>query len=177
MRPLSAQQKGQFRGLTLWSAVAGTALALYGSIVVVELTERADIGQTYLSTGVPAVAGEVVLNVGVGKGAPGLGEVEVGYTTSTRQRIRTELVWIDVDTHIERNEERQTPDPGSRYAPPLKILHKPHSPNDAIALTDAERLVANRIQYRGLASAGIGLGLILLVAAAIRLAWQKHRRS
>jgi hypothetical protein len=168
------QRNGFFSRPAPLLGIAGLILALYGSIAVIELTNRAEIGQEFLSTGTPAVADQVELEVGVGKGAPFLGEVQVVFTAASRQSIRTYLVWIDVETQITRNEERQTPEPGSGYAPPLRILYKQHDPSEAIAVADAERLVANRNTYRGRASACIGIGLVSLTAAAIILMRQRR---
>ena len=98
-------------------------LTVYGAIAVTELTLRAETAQKFLSAGVPAVADPVTFDVGLGKGDPFLRDVQVDFKSADQQSIQTTLSWIDVDTPIPRNEERQSPDPGTRYAPPLRVLY------------------------------------------------------
>ncbi|MEU4602552.1 hypothetical protein AB0F43_06205 [Kribbella sp. NPDC023972] len=145
---------------------------VYGAIAVTELTIRADTAQDFLRTGVPAVADPVTFNVGLGKGAPFLRDVQVKFKSADQQSIQTALSWIDADTPIPRNEERQTPDPGTRYAPPLRILYLPDDPHTAIAEADAQRLVDNRDKYRGWAAACLGVGIASLAALVILLVRQ-----
>ncbi|MFG1620523.1 hypothetical protein [Kribbella sp. NPDC049227] len=127
-----------------------------------ELTLRAETGQGFLGSGLPAVADSVTLDVQVGKGDPHLREVQVEFKSADQQSIQTTLSWIDLDTPIPRNEERQSPNPGTRYAPPLRILYLPDNSRTAVAEADAQRLVANRDKYRGWAAACLGVGLISL---------------
>ena len=145
-----------------WLGITALVCIPYGAIAVSELTARADTGQHFLSTGLPAVADAVSLDAQVGKGAPTLADVQVEFKSADQQSIRTALLWIDLDTPVPRNEEHQSPDPGSRYAPPLRILYLPSDSHAAIAKADAHRLVANRDKYRGWAAACLGVGVIAL---------------
>jgi hypothetical protein len=155
-----------------WLGIIGTVLTVYGAIAVTELTLRAQTGQNFLSAGVPAVADHVTLDVGLGKGAPFLRDVQVEFKSADQQSIQTALSWTDADTPIPRNEERQNPDPGTRYAPPLRILYLPDDPHTAIAEADAERLVDNRDKYRGWAAACLGVGIASLAGLVILLVRQ-----
>ena len=100
-----------------WLGIVGTVLIVYGAIAVTELTLRAHTGQSFLSTGVHAVADAVTFEVGLGKGAPFLRDVQVEFKSADQQSIQTALSWIDADTAIPRSEERQNPDPGPGTRP------------------------------------------------------------
>jgi hypothetical protein len=155
-----------------WLGIIGTVLTVYGAIAVTELTLRAQTGQNFLSAGVPAVADHVTLDVGLGKGAPFLRDVQVEFKSADQPSIQTALSWTDADTPIPRNEERQNPDLGTRYAPPLRILYLRDDPHTAIAEADAERLVDNRDKYRGWAAACLGVGIASLAGLVILLVRQ-----
>ncbi|GAB2673291.1 hypothetical protein [Kribbella swartbergensis] len=145
-----------------WLGIAGALLTIYGAIAVTELTLRAETAQDFLNIGIPADANRVTFDAGLGKGDPFLRDVQVEFMSADQQSIRTTLSWIDADTPIPRNEERQSPDPGTRYAPPLRVLYLPEDAHTAIAEADARRLVANRDRYRGWATACLGVGLASL---------------
>ncbi|GAA1596390.1 hypothetical protein GCM10009804_61130 [Kribbella hippodromi] len=145
-----------------WLGVVAAVCTGYGGIAVIELTSRADEGQDFLSTGLAAVADPVILDVQVGRGAPQLADVRVEFEGAGQGRIQTELLWIDLDTPIPREEEHQSPDSGSRYAAPLRILYFSDDPHTAIAEADAWRLLDNRDKYRRWAAACLAFGLILV---------------
>lgn len=115
-----------------WLGMVAAVCTGYGGIAVIELTSRADTAQDFLSSGVHAVADSVILDVQVGRGAPQLADVRVEFESTGQQRIRTALAWIDSGTPIPRDEEHQRPDPGSRYAAPLRILYLADDPPAAI---------------------------------------------
>lgn len=160
-----------------WLGVIGAVLTVYGAIAVTELTLRAGTGQNFLSTGVPADAAPVTFDVGLGKGAPFLRNVQVEFKSADQQSIHTALSWFDADTPIPRNEERQSPEPGTRYAPPLRILYLPDDSRTAIAVADAQRLVDNRDKYRGWAAGCLGVGLASLGGLVIVLVRQDRRTA
>ena len=101
----------------VWLGITATVCTVYGAIAVTELTLRAKTGQDFLSMGLPAVADSVTLDVQVGRGDPHLREVQVEFKSADHQSIQTMLSWIDLDTPISRNEERQSPSPERRTHP------------------------------------------------------------
>jgi hypothetical protein len=147
-------------------------LAMYGAIALAELTNRRQMSQEFLSAGAYANADQVELEVAPGRGTPVLEEVQVDFRTTDGQKVHTSLVEVDIEAQVAPHEGRQTPEPGSRYAPPLKILYMPRKPSDAIAVADVDRLVTNDTKYHGWAAAGIGVGLVSLMAAAVILGRQ-----
>ena len=162
MRSLRVQWREFVRQPMSWLGITAAVCTVYGAIAVIELTSRAETGQNFLSTGLPAVADPVTLDVQIGKGTPHLSDVQVEFKSADQQSIQTALSWIDLDTPIPLDEERQSPEPGTRYAPPLRILYLPDDTHTAIAEADAQRLVANRDKYRGWAAACLAVGLISL---------------
>ncbi|TDD28046.1 hypothetical protein E1218_08355 [Kribbella turkmenica] len=147
------------------SGVLGIILALFTSIALYELHTRAEAARRFLSSGTSVTADRVMLEVQVGRGTPGLKEVRVEFKTRDHDTVSTSLQWIDLDTPIPREEEQQAPQQGSRYATPLKILYFSENADDAIAETDARRLVENLDRYRPLALTGLGIAAISLACA------------
>jgi hypothetical protein len=160
-----------------WFGIIGAVLTVYGAIAVTELTVRAETGQNFLSTGVPADAASVTFDVGLGKGAAFLRDIQVEFKSADQQIINTSLSWFDADTPIPRNEERQSPEPGTRYAAPLRILYLPDDSHTAIAMADAQRLVDNRDKYRGWAAGCLVVGLASLGCLMIVIVRQDRRTA
>jgi hypothetical protein len=99
-----------------WLGIIGAALTVYGAIAVTELTLRAETGQNFLSTGVPADAARVTFDVGLGKGAPFLRNVQVEFKFADQQSIHTALSWFDSDTPIRATRSARAPsqEPGTQ---------------------------------------------------------------
>jgi hypothetical protein len=147
---------------------------MYGTIATIELVNRRQLSQEFRSAGAGAIVEQVELEVAPGRGTPVLDEVQVDFSTADGQEVHTSLVQVDIEIQVAPHEGRQTPEPRSRYAPPLTILYMPGKPSEAIAVADAERLVTNDATYRGWAVAGIWIGLASLMTAAVIL-WRQGR--
>lgn len=151
-----------------WLSILGglaVVVAVFGVVVFLDLRHQQDIGRDYLSHGVTSVATDVTLRIKSGRGGTYVDEVKVTFKLAGGEQQQTTLT-----NNLGDNERAQPglrrPGPGTRYAPPLRILYQPTDPAQAIAEVDARYFTA------GTTASKVAVGMIaggITVAAAVAL--------
>ncbi|MEU4604758.1 hypothetical protein AB0F43_17390 [Kribbella sp. NPDC023972] len=155
--------------------MAALVLALLGVLVLADATSRQRLSRELLDDGIETVADSVQVEVTGGAGRPSIAEVRVDFTASGVDRIRTSLDHIN-DDRQGMPEGVQAPDPGTRYAMPLRLVYRQSDPTTVLAMEDARQWVADKDAPR-LGQGLLGAGVALLFLAMLLLTISARRRG
>jgi hypothetical protein len=160
------------RGPT-WLGVPALVVAVAGGLMLAEVSGRQGLSRDLLANGTETVASSVQVYVG-GRGI--LSDLEVVFRTGDGRELKTALADAEVDDAEGMAEGQQTPAPGTRYAPPLKIVYRPSEPSVALASVDARQWVADR-RTPGIATWMLAGGLAVVLVALVGLGRGARRRG
>jgi hypothetical protein len=157
-----------------WASVLGvyTLLAtLFGVVAILGTRHQQTVAQEYLDLGIATAADGVEVDVQYGKGGSYIDTVEVTFVVATQRHVAA--LSNSLGDPEGNSEGRHPPAPGTRYAPPLRILYKPDDPSQVMALADAEDLAADT----GIPSGSSGLVAIGgTISIAVAGGWLAYSR-